>query len=49
MRQQLAGAHPLGRLAEPAEVADFVRYLVEPSSEFVTVALLAIDGGYTAG
>jgi NAD(P)-dependent dehydrogenase (short-subunit alcohol dehydrogenase family) len=39
---------PLGRLAEPAEVADAVVFLCSEQSRFVTGQVLAVDGGYTA-
>jgi 3alpha(or 20beta)-hydroxysteroid dehydrogenase len=41
--------HPLGRLADPAEVAEFVLAVASPAASFVTGAVLAIDGGSTAG
>ena len=41
--------HPLGRLASPAEIADFVLCLASPAAGFMTGAALAIDGGSTAG
>jgi NAD(P)-dependent dehydrogenase (short-subunit alcohol dehydrogenase family) len=41
-------AHPLGRIAQPGEVADAVLYLAGDESSFVTGALLPVDGGYTA-
>jgi NAD(P)-dependent dehydrogenase (short-subunit alcohol dehydrogenase family) len=41
--------HPLGRLADPAEVAAFVLAIASPAASFVTGAALAIDGGSTAG
>jgi galactitol 2-dehydrogenase (L-tagatose-forming) len=39
---------PMGRLAEPSEVASAVVYLASPASSFITGAILPIDGGYTA-
>lgn len=41
-------AHPLGRWAEPDEVADSIVYLVGPQSSFVTGQILMVDGGYSA-
>ena len=41
--------HPLNRLAEPAEIADFVLCLASPAAAFMTGSSVAIDGGSTAG
>jgi NAD(P)-dependent dehydrogenase (short-subunit alcohol dehydrogenase family) len=43
-----AGAQPLGRVARPAEIAEALCFLVSPRSGFVTGAVLAADGGFTA-
>lgn len=39
---------PMGRMAEPEEIADAVHYLASDRSSFVTGADLAVDGGYSA-
>jgi NAD(P)-dependent dehydrogenase (short-subunit alcohol dehydrogenase family) len=41
--------HPVGRLASPEEVADFVLCLASPAAAFMTGATVALDGGSTAG
>lgn len=41
--------HPLGRMADPAEVATFVLATASPAASFVTGASLAVDGASTAG
>ncbi|MBN9741825.1 short-chain dehydrogenase [Amycolatopsis sp. A1MSW2902] len=41
-------AHPLGRVAQPEEIAEVIGFLASPRSAFVTGAVVAADGGYTA-
>jgi len=43
-----ADAQPLGRVAQPREIAEVLCFLVSPRSAFVTGAVLAADGGFTA-
>ena len=40
---------PLGRLGEPADIANAVRFLVSPAAAYVTGQTLYVDGGYGAG
>ena len=40
--------HPLGRMAEPAEIGWAIHFLASDEAALVTSALLAVDGGYTA-
>ncbi|GAB3960405.1 SDR family oxidoreductase [Micromonospora vulcania] len=44
-----AGAmHPVGRIAQPDEIAAFAAFLLSDEARFITGAALAIDGGMTA-
>ena len=50
-RRTLAGygeAHPIGRVAQAAEIAEVIAFLASPASSFMTGALVMADGGYTA-
>jgi meso-butanediol dehydrogenase/(S,S)-butanediol dehydrogenase/diacetyl reductase len=42
-------AHSLGRGGEPEEVAAAIAFLCSSDASFITGAVLAVDGGYSAG
>ena len=44
----LVGAHPIGRLGQPEEVAELVTWLASGKASFVTGAYYPVDGGYLA-
>jgi NAD(P)-dependent dehydrogenase (short-subunit alcohol dehydrogenase family) len=48
MHERLVASHPIGRIAEPSEVADAVVWLCSDKSTYVTGITLPVDGGYTA-
>ena len=48
VRAELNQRQPVGRLGRPEEIANMVLYLCSPEAEFVTGAILTIDGGWTA-
>ncbi|CAL9336146.1 SDR family NAD(P)-dependent oxidoreductase [Streptomyces sp. enrichment culture] len=43
-----ADVHPLGKVAQLREIAEVLCFLASPRSSFVTGAVLAADGGFTA-
>jgi NAD(P)-dependent dehydrogenase (short-subunit alcohol dehydrogenase family) len=45
---QLEGMMPLGRAADPEDMAGAILYLASPASDMVTGHILAVDGGYLA-
>ncbi|GEP74543.1 SDR family NAD(P)-dependent oxidoreductase [Weissella thailandensis] len=44
----MVGKMPIGRLAEPDEIANVVAFLASDEASIVTGALINADGGYTA-
>lgn len=47
-RAGLGPAHPIGRLADPIDIAKAVRFLASDESGYMHGAELIVDGGYTA-
>ncbi len=48
LRKRIIATCPLGRLAEPAEIAQAVLWLVSDCASYVNGAVIPVDGGYTA-
>jgi NAD(P)-dependent dehydrogenase (short-subunit alcohol dehydrogenase family) len=47
-REQVLSVHPLGRMAEPREIASCVAFLLSDEASFVTGANWRVDGGLSA-
>ena len=47
LEKQVVDLHPIGRIAEPEEIAAAALWLCSPESSFVLGHALAIDGGYS--
>ena len=45
---KLIDMHPLGRIAQPEEIANVILFLASDEASFVTGANWPVDGGYTA-
>ncbi len=41
-------AHPIGRMGEPAEIANGVVFMLSTGASFMTASSMVIDGGFTA-
>ncbi|MGH2863146.1 MAG: SDR family oxidoreductase, partial [Solirubrobacteraceae bacterium] len=47
--QALDNAIPLGRIAQPSEIADVVVFLASGKAGYMTATTVVIDGGITQG
>lgn len=45
IRQKIEGGIPLGRVADPSEVAEAIRFLVSERGRYLTGEAIAVDGG----
>ena len=46
--EQLGSATPLGRSADPTEIAEAIAFLASPQASYLTGATVAVDGGFSA-
>ena len=45
---RIIAAHPIGRIGEPAEIANVIVFLLTDDASFMTGAVVSVDGGQTA-
>ncbi len=48
LREMVEAGHPIGRVAQPEEIAEAAAWLLSDAASFVAGACVALDGGYTA-
>lgn len=46
--KEVLAAHPIGRVAQPKEIAEAIMFMISDKSSFVTGSNLQVDGGYSA-
>ena len=47
-REKLRRTTPLGRLAQPEDIASVIRFLLSDEAAFITGTSVTVDGGMTA-
>lgn len=47
LKQDILAHHPIGRIAEPEEIAEIVLWLCSDKASFIVGAAIPVDGGYT--
>lgn len=47
-QERIVGMHPVGRIAQPGEIAELIAFLLSPRASFITGSVHLADGGYSA-
>ncbi|MGD9805650.1 MAG: SDR family NAD(P)-dependent oxidoreductase [Hyphomicrobiaceae bacterium] len=47
-RYRTSGTSPLGRIAQPADIANVIHFLMSPEAAYITGTVIPVDGGTTA-
>ncbi|MBU1119943.1 SDR family oxidoreductase [Patescibacteria group bacterium] len=45
--RQVEDVNPLKRIANPADIANVISFLLKPESEYINGQIITVDGGYT--
>jgi 2,5-dichloro-2,5-cyclohexadiene-1,4-diol dehydrogenase 1 len=48
VKQMVENGHPIGRLAQPTEIAEGAAWLLSDAASYVTGTCLCVDGGFTS-
>ena len=46
LRTRIVGMNPMGRLAQPAEIAGVIRFLASDEASFINGATIDVNGGW---
>lgn len=46
--ERIVAMHPIGRIAQPEEIAELIGFLLSPRAAFITGSVHQADGGYSA-
>ena len=45
--KKLAETNPLGRIADPEDIAKAIKFLLSEDSDYINGQVITVDGGYT--